>query len=80
VSFSFNLGETNLRQSTLLRKLNAKDHFGAAKEFKKWNKAGGRRLAGLLRRRLSERNLFCSFNEPIIKRLPRNWEANYKDL
>jgi len=80
VSFAFNLGETNLKQSTLLRKLNANDNFGAAKEFKKWNKAGGRRLAGLLRRRLSERNLFCSFNEPIIKRLPRNWEANYKDL
>jgi len=80
VSFAFNLGETNLRQSTLLRKLNGNNAFGAAKEFKKWSKAGGHRLSGLVRRRLSERNLFCSFNEPVLKRLPPNWQENYKDL
>lgn len=80
VSFTFNLGETNLKRSTLLRKLNSRDHFGAAKEFKKWNRAGGKRLAGLVRRRLSERNLFCSFPNFMIKRLPNNWEANYAYL
>jgi len=80
VSFAFNLGDTNLRQSTLLRKLNVNNSFAAAKEFKKWSKAGGRRLAGLVRRRLSERNLFCSFNGPILKRLPAGWQENYKDL
>lgn len=80
VSFAFNLGATNLKKSTLLRLLNSNNHFGAAKEFKRWNKAGGKRLAGLLRRRLSERNLFCSFNEPILKRLPRNWETHYRAL
>jgi len=80
VSFAFNLGETNLRKSTLLKKLNNNDCFGAANELKKWNKAGGRRLAGLLRRRLSERNLFCSFKEPVIKRLANNWQENYNSL
>lgn len=77
VSFTFNLGETNLKKSTLLKKLNRKDFFAAGGEFKKWNKAGGRRLAGLVRRRLSERNLFCSFPNPILKRLPPNWEKNF---
>jgi len=80
VSFTFNLGETNLRNSTLLKKLNNNDPFGCASEFKKWNKAGGKRLAGLVRRRLSERNLFCSFRNPLLKKLPNNWEDNFKTL
>lgn len=57
-SFTYNLGETNLSSSTLLRKLNAKDYLGAANEFPKWNKAGGRVLPGLVKRRDSERGLF----------------------
>lgn len=80
VSFTFNLGERNLKRSTLLRKLNEGNYFGAAKEFKRWNRAGGKRLAGLVRRRLSERNLFCSFPNPIVKRLSPNWEEKYRDL
>ncbi|MEZ5525124.1 MAG: lysozyme [Pseudomonadales bacterium] len=80
VSFAFNLGEANLRTSTLLKLLNERNYFGAAGEFKKWNRAGGRRMAGLLRRRLSERNLFCSFDEPILKRLPNNWASHYREL
>src|SRR5918997_1245886 len=51
VSFTFNLGVGNLKQSTLLKKLNAGDFAGAAGEFAKWNKAGGKVLAGLTRRR-----------------------------
>lgn len=80
VSFAFNLGETNLRQSTLLKKLNEGDAFAASKEFKRWNKAGGKRMAGLVRRRLSERNLFCSFSCPIMECLPANWQDIYSDL
>jgi len=60
VSFAFNLGEGNLRASTLLRKLNTGDKAGAAAEFPKWNKAGGRVLAGLTRRRAEERAMFSS--------------------
>jgi len=80
VSFAFNLGETNLRKSTLLKKLNGEQYFNAGKEFKKWSKAGGKRLEGLVRRRISERNLFCSFPNPVVKRLPDDWEEAYKNL
>ena len=58
VSFTFNLGAGNLKASTLLLKLNAKDYAGAANEFQKWNKAGGVALSGLTKRRASEKALF----------------------
>jgi lysozyme len=58
VSFSFNVGEGNLGKSTLLKLVNAGKFEEAADEFLKWNKAGGRVLAGLTRRRKSERLLF----------------------
>ena len=57
-SFTYNLGETNLSSSTLLKKLNAKDYAGAADQFLRWNKAGGKVMNGLTRRREAERNLF----------------------
>lgn len=57
-SFTYNLGPVNLGTSTLLRRLNAGDYEGAAAEFPKWNKAGGKALAGLTRRRAAERALF----------------------
>lgn len=51
-------GETNLANSTLLKKLNAKDYKGAAAEFLRWNKAGGKVLNGLVKRRNAEMELF----------------------
>lgn len=60
VSFTFNLGVGNLQNSTLLKKLNAGDKQGAADEFLRWNKAGGKEVAGLTRRRAAERSLFLS--------------------
>lgn len=58
VSFVFNLGSGAFMASTLLKKLNARDYDGAADEFLRWNKAGGRVLAGLVKRRISERIMF----------------------
>ena len=58
VSFTYNCGEGNLAKSTLLKKVNASDFKGAAAEFKKWNKANGKVLPGLTRRRDSESLLF----------------------
>lgn len=58
VSFTFNLGQGALAGSTLLRKLNSGDYEGAANEFPKWNGAGGKVLAGLVRRRKMEQDLF----------------------
>lgn len=60
VSFTFNVGKGNLAQSTLLKKLNAGDYAGAAQEFPRWNKASGKVLAGLTRRRVAEAQLFQS--------------------
>lgn len=60
VSFAYNLGNGNLQNSTLLKKVNQKDFVGASKEFVKWNKAGGKELVGLTRRREKERDLFLS--------------------
>ncbi|MES3411044.1 lysozyme [Enterobacter hormaechei] len=60
VSFTYNLGARSLSTSTLLRKLNAGDYVAAADEFLRWNKAGGKVLNGLTRRREAERALFLS--------------------
>jgi lysozyme len=56
VSFDYNTGA--LHKSTLLKKVNSQDHKGAASEFKRWNKADGKELAGLTRRRASESLLY----------------------
>ena len=60
ISFSFNLGAGSLKGSTLLKKLNADDREAAAEEFLKWNKANGKVLAGLTKRRECERELFLA--------------------
>lgn len=59
-SFIYNVGEGAFKASTLLRKLNAGDHHGAADEFTRWDKAGGHVLAGLVRRRAAERAEFLT--------------------
>jgi len=48
----------NLKNSTLLRELNAGDYAGAAAQFSVWDKAGGQILKGLEIRRAAERDLF----------------------
>lgn len=55
VSFTFNVGETAFSKSTLLKKVNAFDCWGAGKEFDKWTYAGGKQLPGLVKRRADER-------------------------
>lgn len=59
-SFTFNLGCLALRNSTLLRKLNAGDDIGAGAEILKWNHSGGRTLAGLTKRRERESEMFLA--------------------
>ena len=60
VSFVFNVGNGALKGSTLLRKLNAGDYEGAAKEFGRWTKALGQTLTGLIKRRAAEAGLFLA--------------------
>ena len=60
VDFTYNVGVGNLCRSTLVKKLNAGDYTGAADEFLRWNKAGGKVLPGLTARRSAERELFLT--------------------
>ena len=60
VSFAFNLGCGALKRSTLLRDLNNSEIDKAADEFLRWDHAGGKKLAGLTRRRKEEREMFLS--------------------
>ena len=60
VAWTFNLGVGNLRESTMLKKLNSEDYASDPSEMKRWNKAGGKTLDGLIRRRKAESLLFES--------------------
>jgi|TARA_R110000751_G_scaffold235739_2_gene337124 lysozyme len=54
VAWTFNLGPTNLRSSTLLARLNDGDLDDVPHQLRRWNKAGGKVLDGLVRRREAE--------------------------
>ena len=58
VSFCYNCGSGALKTSTLLRLLNEGKYSSAADQFLRWNKAGGKVLVGLTRRREEEREMF----------------------
>lgn len=58
VAWVFNLGPSNLQASTLLKVLNAGAYEDIPAQIKRWNKAGGKVLEGLNRRRLAESLLF----------------------
>jgi len=58
VSWTYNLGPTNLNSSTMLRVLNEGKHDDVPTQIKRWNKAGGEVLKGLIRRRNAEALMF----------------------
>jgi lysozyme len=59
VCFAYNVGTGNLAKSTLLKKVNANPNDATiANEFLRWNKAGGKELLGLTRRRTAESKLY----------------------
>jgi len=60
VSFAYNVGANNLKKSTLLSLVNQKNFTLAAEEFLKWNKAQGKVLPGLTKRREAEKRLFST--------------------
>lgn len=65
ISFAYNIGNGNLQSSTLLKKVNANPNDITIKdEFLRWNKSGGKVLAGLTRRREAEADLyFTTYND-----------------
>lgn len=60
VSLAFNIGESGFQKSSVLKFLNQGKVAEAADAFLKWNKAGGKVLSGLTKRRESEKSWFLS--------------------
>lgn len=58
VSLAYNIGTVAFARSTLVKMYNNGDTAGAAEQFLRWDKAGGKSLLGLRRRRAAERLLF----------------------
>ncbi len=58
VSWVYNLGPTNLRNSTMLKVLNAGKYEEVPYQMQRWNRAGGKVLKGLVVRRTAEAELF----------------------
>ncbi len=77
-SLIFNIGARAFKSSTLLRRLNAGDHIGAAGQFERWVNAAGKRMPGLVKRRAEEAALFragmsappASFSAPTAPPAP----------
>lgn len=61
-SFAYNVGATATINSTLIKKLNAKDYAGACDELRRWTYAGGKQWKGLMNRREIEREV-CLWGE-----------------
>lgn len=78
IDLAYNIGINNFKNSKLLKLINKKDFEGAAQEFKWWRKDNGKVVEGLVRRRLSEENLFRGNTiDFIIEKLPDNWREVY---
>lgn len=68
VSWVYNLGPNNFKKSTLLKVLNSGDYGGVFEQIIRWNKANGKVLEGLMRRRKAEALMFDG----------KDWEMGYK--
>lgn len=60
VSFAYNVGVANLGKSTLLKRHKAGLFGAAADQFSVWNRAAGKVLPGLIRRRAAEATMYRS--------------------
>lgn len=65
VSLAYNIGTHAFCKSTVVRRFNSGDYQGACKAIEMWNKAGGKVLPGLVRRRADERAL-CERGIPAM--------------
>lgn len=70
VSLCYNIGPGAFKSSTVVKKLNAHDRVGAAAAFANWNKAGGKILPGLVRRRADEAKQFQTPSVAAAKPAP----------
>lgn len=74
VSFTFNVGVTAFKNSTLLKKLNSGDYNSVPSELMKWTKSKGQQMTGLVNRRSAEAGLWAkgsyiqSAGSPVSKK------------
>ncbi|MCS5421236.1 MULTISPECIES: lysozyme [Psychrilyobacter] len=80
ISLCYNIGGSSFRRSDIVKEVNSRNFIGACRIFNLWSKAAEKRSKGLLRRRMSERNLFCSWPDPIVKVVPKNYQETFKEL
>lgn len=80
VSLCYNIGGSSFRKSDIVKLVNNRNFIGACRIFNLWSSAAKKRSKGLLRRRMSERNLFCGWSDPIVKVIPENYRETYKEL
>ena len=80
VSLCYNIGGSSFRRSDIVNLVNNRNFIEACRIFNLWSSAAKKRSKGLLRRRMSERNLFCSWPDPIVKVVPENYQETYKNL
>lgn len=64
MSLAYNIGTSAFCGSTLVEKLNQEDYIGACREIQRWNRAGGREVAGLTKRRQAEYETCIGKNLP----------------
>jgi lysozyme len=75
VSFAFNVGLGNFRKSSVLSAANRSDFAAVVRRLQLWNKAGGRVLPGLVRRRAAEAALFASEHMEVTQAPVERTEA-----
>ena len=80
VSLCYNIGGSSFRRSDIIKLINSRNFIGACRIFNLWSSAAKKRSKGLLRRRMSERNLFCSWPDPIVKVVPKNYQETFREL
>jgi lysozyme len=66
VSFAYNVGLGNFRSSGVLKAVNANDFAAVPQRLALWNKASGRVLPGLVKRRAAEAALFMTENVNVL--------------
>lgn len=76
VSLAFNIGLSGFKGSSILKYFNAGQDSKAAEYFLKWNKAGGKIVSGLVRRRAAEAELYLSTSS-VTEKEPK--EMNWTD-
>jgi len=80
VSLCYNIGGSSFRRSSIVKLVNSRNFIEACRIFNLWSKPAQKRSKGLLRRRMPERNLFCSWQNPIVKVVPKNYCEIFREL